>query len=89
MLQAGKPCKCHLRSLHRRFKYEKEKQEAEAVRQTREKARLETPKEVHFNPRIGDHDLETKMKRVQEFLSDGRKCVQRIALLLQRGLFVL
>lgn len=56
-----------------RFKVDKEKREAEAARLTREKAKLETPKEIHFRTRIGDNDLTTKMKKMEEFLADGRK----------------
>lgn len=52
-----------------KFKYETEKKEKEA----RKKQKTSQVKEVRIRPRIGEHDLEVKIKRAREFISDGNK----------------
>jgi translation initiation factor IF-3 len=49
------------------FKYTEEKKEREA----RKKAKLSEQKEVRFSPFIGEHDLQTRIARVKEFLKEG------------------
>jgi translation initiation factor IF-3 len=49
------------------YQMEKKQREAEATQRRSE------PKEVKFGIRIGPKDLETKMARIREFLTEGRK----------------
>ena len=51
----------------KKFKYLEEKKEKEA----RKHARATELKEVRFSPFIGEHDLETAINKVKNFLSDG------------------
>lgn len=52
-----------------KFKYELEKKEKEA----RKKQKVSQVKEVRIRPRIGEHDLEVKIKHAREFINDGNK----------------
>ena len=52
-----------------KFKYQEQKKAAEA----RKKQKIVEVKEVKFRPMIDDHDYDTKMKKVVEFLEDGDK----------------
>lgn len=52
---------------YKKFKYLEEKKEKEA----RKHAKQTELKEVRFSPFIGDHDLETAIKKVRKFLEDG------------------
>eukprot|EP00878_Enallax_costatus_P030159 GHUV01032816.1.p2 GENE.GHUV01032816.1~~GHUV01032816.1.p2 ORF type:complete len:121 (+),score=48.45 GHUV01032816.1:525-887(+) len=52
-------------------RYEQQKKADEAEKQKRLAAKFNTPKEMQFSTRIGDHDLEFKLKKVLEFLEDG------------------
>lgn len=52
---------------YKKFKYLEDKKEKEA----RKKTKQTELKEVRFTPFIGDHDLQTGLKKVREFLSDG------------------
>jgi len=52
-----------------KLKYEKKRRE----RRARAQRRAQKIKEIQMRPTIGDNDLETKMRRVREFLSDGLK----------------
>ncbi len=52
---------------YKKFKYLEEKKEKEARKKTKETEL----KEVRFTPFIGEHDLQTGLKKVKEFLSDG------------------
>jgi translation initiation factor IF-3 len=51
----------------KKFKYLEEKKEKEA----RKHAKQTELKEVRFSPFIGEHDLETAIKKVLKFLQDG------------------
>lgn len=51
----------------KKFKYLEDKKEREA----RKKAKQTELKEVRFTPFIGDHDLQTNLRKVKEFLADG------------------
>eukprot|EP00877_Chromochloris_zofingiensis_P010326 jgi/Chrzof1/5547/Cz16g07040.t1 len=53
--------------------HQQQQQQQEQERKARLKAKLDTPKEMHFTARIGDHDLDNKMRKVNEFLEDGYK----------------
>jgi len=55
-----------------KYKYELKKQ-ASAKKQ-----KTQLLKEVKFRPNIGDHDLEVKLNRIREFLSDDNKTKIRI-----------
>ncbi len=50
-----------------KYKYEHEKREKEA----RKKQHIVVVKEIKIRPKIGDHDLEVKLKHVREFLVAG------------------
>jgi len=52
-----------------KLKYEQKRREKRA----RAQKRAQKIKEIQMRPTIGDNDLETKMRRVREFLSDGLK----------------
>lgn len=52
-----------------KYLYEKEKQE----RENRKKQKVGMLKEIRFNPRIAQHDLDTKIKHIAEFLQDQDK----------------
>ena len=52
-----------------KFLYEKEKQE----RENRKKQKAGALKEIRLNPRIASHDLETKVKHIEEFLKEHNK----------------
>ncbi len=54
---------------YEKYVYQLEKKQRELQRQQRRSE----PKEVKFGIRISEKDLETKLKRVEEFLRDGRK----------------
>jgi translation initiation factor IF-3 len=52
-----------------KFKYEMEKKGKEA----KKKQKVSQLKEVRIRPRIGEHDLEVKIKHVKSFIEDGNK----------------
>lgn len=52
-----------------RFKYEKSKQAKEA----RKHQSQVTVKEVKFRPKTDDHDLDFKVKKINQFLAEGNK----------------
>jgi len=52
---------------YKKFKYLEEKKQKEARKHTKETEL----KEVRFSPFIGEHDLETGLKKVRKFLSEG------------------
>ena len=52
-----------------KFRYE----ESQRAREARKKTAHITVKEVKFRPKIGKGDFDTKVRHVQEFLSDGHK----------------
>lgn len=52
-----------------KFMYEKEKQEKE----NRKKQKDNVLKEIRMNPRIGNNDLETKIRHMEEFIKSGDK----------------
>jgi translation initiation factor IF-3 len=52
-----------------RFRFDARKREQES-RRRQASTRL---KQMNFRPKIGDHDYQTKLKRVREFLVDGDK----------------
>jgi translation initiation factor IF-3 len=52
-----------------RFRFDARKREQES-RRKQASTRL---KQMNFRPKIGDHDYQTKLKRVREFLIDGDK----------------
>jgi len=52
-----------------KFKYQLQQKEAES----RKKARNQDTKEVRFSPFVGEGDYQTKLRKVQEFLTDGDK----------------
>jgi translation initiation factor IF-3 len=52
-----------------KFKYDMEKKEKEA----KKKQKISHIKEIRIRSRIGGHDLEVKIKRAKEFISDGDK----------------
>lgn len=64
----AKPPVCKLMD-YGKFKYEQAKKDKEA----RKKHKVIELKEVKLRPNIEDHDLETKAKNAQRFLSDGDK----------------
>jgi translation initiation factor IF-3 len=47
-------------------------EERDAARKAREQKKFETPKEMQFSPRIGDHDLEVKMRKCRWVVAGGR-----------------
>ena len=52
-----------------KYLYEKDKQD----RENRKKQKVGMLKEIRFNPRIAQHDLDTKIKHIAEFLRDQDK----------------
>ena len=52
-----------------KFLYEKEKQD----RENRKKQKAGVLKEIRLNPRIATHDLQTKVKHIEEFLKEHNK----------------
>jgi translation initiation factor IF-3 len=52
-----------------RFKYEQAKKENEA----RKHQKTVTLKEIRLSPRIDEHDVEVKTRKIQEFLAEGDK----------------
>lgn len=52
-----------------KFLYEKDKQE----RENRKKQKAGVLKEIRLNPRIATHDLQTKIKHIEEFLKEHNK----------------
>jgi translation initiation factor IF-3 len=50
-----------------KYKYEHEKREKEA----RKKQHTVVVKEIKIRPKIGEHDLEVKLKHVKEFFEEG------------------
>ncbi|GHT46791.1 translation initiation factor IF-3 [Endomicrobiia bacterium] len=52
-----------------RFKYEIHKKEKEA----KKKQKISHTKEVRIRPRIGEHDLEVKIKHAREFIDSGNR----------------
>ena len=52
-----------------KFLYEKEKQD----RENRKKQKAGVLKEIRLNPRIASHDLQTKVKHIEEFLKEHNK----------------
>jgi translation initiation factor IF-3 len=52
-----------------RFKYEAQKK----ANEQRKRQKTQEIKEIKMRPNIDDHDYETKMKKVVEFLGDGDK----------------
>lgn len=52
-----------------KFKYEQEKKE----RQQKKNAKSGELKEMRFSPFIGDHDFNTRLERIKEFLEDSYK----------------
>ena len=51
----------------KKFKYLEEKKEKEA----RKNAKATELKEIRFSPFIGEHDIQTNLRKVKEFLIDG------------------
>lgn len=54
---------------YEKFRYQEEKKEQQARKNMRE---VEL-KEIWLSPRIADHDLETRLKKANEFLAKGNK----------------
>ncbi|MDR2251420.1 MAG: translation initiation factor IF-3 [Endomicrobium sp.] len=52
-----------------KFKYEMDKKEKEA----KKKQKISHLKEIRIKPRIGEHDLEVKIKHAREFIAAGDK----------------
>lgn len=57
-----------------KFKYDENKKE-QAARKNAKDVEL---KELWFTPRIAEHDMQTRLRRVDEFLQDGNKIFIRI-----------
>lgn len=57
-----------------KFRYEENKREQAAKKHAKE---VEL-KELWFTPRIAEHDLQTRLNRVDEFLKEGNKVMLRI-----------
>lgn len=57
-----------------KFKYEESKKEQAAKKHARE---VEL-KEIWLTPRIAEHDLQTRLNRVEEFLKEGNKIMFRV-----------
>lgn len=54
---------------YEKFRYQEEKKEQQAKKNIRE---VEL-KEIWLSPRIAEHDLETRLKKADEFISKGNK----------------
>jgi len=52
-----------------KFRYQEEKKE----REIKKKSKGGEVKEIRFTPFIGDGDYETRIRRIEEFLSDSKK----------------
>lgn len=52
-----------------KFQYERQKKEREA----RKAQKVIDVKEIRLRPRIGEHDLDVKVRQTLEFLSEGSK----------------
>lgn len=52
-----------------RFKYEQSKKESEA----RKHQKVSELKEIRMRPRTDEHDLQVKVRKIEEFLADGDK----------------
>lgn len=52
-----------------KYRYEQTKKE----RQSRKSQKLSTLKEMRLRPKIGDHDLEAKLRSIKKFLMEGDK----------------
>lgn len=52
-----------------KFKYEQEKRE----RAQKKSAKAGELKEIRFSPFIGDHDFDTRLERIKEFLEESNK----------------
>ncbi len=70
---AAKPPVCRLLN-YGKYIYEKAKKDKEARKAQRQ---IEI-KEIRMRPKIGDHDLAFKTRRVREFLGDGAKVRLRV-----------
>ncbi len=70
---AANPPVCRLLN-YGKYIYEKAKKEKEARKAQRQ---IEI-KEIRMRPKIGDHDLAFKTRRVREFLGDGAKVRLRV-----------
>lgn len=57
-----------------KFKYEENKKEQAAKKKLKE---VEL-KELWFSPRIAEHDLETRVRKAQQFIKEGNKVMVRI-----------
>lgn len=57
-----------------KFKYEESKKEQQAKKNAKE---VEL-KELWFTPRIAEHDMQTRLRRVDEFLGDNNKILLRV-----------
>lgn len=57
-----------------KFKYDENKKEQAAKKH----AKSVEVKELWLSPRIADHDLETRLKRAEEFLAEGNKILFRV-----------
>lgn len=57
-----------------KFLYERAKKEREA----RKAQKVTEIKEIRMRPKIGEHDINVKLKRVREFLDDGAKVKIRV-----------
>jgi translation initiation factor IF-3 len=57
-----------------KFRYEESKKEQAAKKHARD---VEL-KEIWLSPRIAQHDLETRLRRVNEFLDDGARIMFRV-----------
>ena len=55
-----------------KFIYNEQKRQQEVEKKQRE-SRVDV-KEIQFRPSIDEHDFETKIKKIKEFLEDGDKC---------------
>ena len=64
----AKPPVCKIINFSK-FKYETEKKEKEA----RKKQKISHLKEVRIRPRIGEHDLEIKIRNARKFIENGDK----------------
>ena len=58
----------------KKFLYEESKREQAAKKHAKD---VEL-KEIWLTPRIADHDLQTRLRRVEEFLSEGNKIMFRV-----------
>lgn len=57
-----------------KFKYEESKKEQQA----RKNAKEVELKELWFTPRIAEHDMQTRLRRVDEFLGENNKILLRV-----------